>query len=128
MNPESLEEALAKRNSMSHVWQLLNPKEQYRDLYVAFMREWNRRGLQQQRQFYWFVREKRKRGEVVHDNPLYALTYIRPHPTNWNGKHGLNDLMKQGTKMVSARYGDGYGIYTAFEARLFEMKEIRALN
>ena len=113
---------------MSHIWDLLHPKEQYRDLYVPFMREWNRRGLQQQRQFYWFVREKLKRGEVIHDNPLYALTYIHPHPYNWNGKYGMNNLLKQGIKMVSARYDDCYGIYTAFEAQLFEMKDIKPLN
>ena len=31
-------------------------------------------------------------------------------------------------KIVIAKYGDTYGTYTAFEARLFEMTDIKPLN
>ena len=127
MNPESLEDVIKKRESFSHMWTLLAPQDKYRDLYNQCMRTWNKLTYNQQRQLYWFIREKLKRGEVVHENPLYALTYIHPHPYNWNGKPGINKMMKT-TKMVSAFFNVSFGIYTALEAEIFEMTHITPMN
>ena len=127
MNPESLDSVLAKKDSLTYVWALLNPKPEYHNLYNQFMREWNRRSHRQQQQFYWFVREKIRKHQVVHDNPLYALCYIHPHPTNWNGKQGINSMMNS-TKMVTAFYDGSYGTYTLLEATIFEMTHVKPLN
>ena len=127
MNPEPLEHVLKKRETFKHMWALLAPDDKYSDLYNQCMREWNKRSYRQQQQLYWFIREKRKRGEVVHDNPLYALTYIKPHPYNWNGKEGIQTMMKT-KKMVSAFYDGHFGIYTLCESTIFEMTHITPLN
>ena len=127
MNPEPLDHILKKRESFAHIWRLLAPKETFQPLYDQCMREWNKRTYNQQRQFYWFIMEKKKRGEVVHDNPLYALMYIHPHPYDWNGKPGINEMLKT-KKMVSAFYNGKYGIYTLCESTIFEMTNIKRLN
>ena len=127
MKPESLSDVISKRESFTHMWALLAVKDKYRDLYHQCMREWNKRTYNEQRQLYWFIREKIRRGEVIHENPLYALTYIKPHPYNWNGKAGINEMLKT-NKMVSAFYDGCYGIYTRCEATIFEMTHIRSLN
>ena len=126
MNPESLDAALAKRDSCAHIWTLLNPKPQYHNLFTAFMREWNKRSHRQQQQFYWFIREKLRKGEVVHDNPLYALTYIIPHPFDRNWDPKAKEMINSGN-MVSAFYNGHFGVYTRCEATIFEMTHVTPL-
>lgn len=123
MATESLNDALSKRRSFAHMWALLNVKPQYRGLYDLCMREWNKLSYRQQQQKYWYIREKLRKGEVVHDNPLYALTYIIPRPTNWNGKQGIDDMLRT-TPMVTAFYNGSFGTYTRLEATIFEMTHI----
>ena len=126
---ESIGETLAKKDSFQLMWNLLAPQGEYnnRDLWNTCRNYWNALTLQRQRQIYYTLFWQKKRGETIKDNPLFAIQDCHPVPTNWNGRPGLNDMMKT-TKMVSAKYGQKYGIYTAKEAELFELKDIKPLN
>ena len=130
---ESLDEALTKRGTFRHVWALIDPQDEvYRsnESYNRCVAYWNALSLQRQRQIYWALREQKRRGEPFKENPYYVISDCVPIPTNWNGRRGVNDLMKSQTKMVSAKYKASakYGIYTLFEAQLFEMTDIKPLN
>lgn len=127
MAVESLDSALAKRDSFAHMWALLAPKDEYRDLYYPCMRLWNKRSHRAQQRMYWFIREKKRRGEKIYNNPLYALTYITPHPYDCNGRTDLDDILKK-CKMVSAYHNGKFGIYTLTEATIFEMTHVSPLN
>ena len=127
MNPESLTDALQKRDSFEEMWKLLAPKEDFKDLYRICMTRWNRIPYHRQQQLYWFIREKKRNGEATYDNPLYAITYTKPHPYDWNGKQGIKKMMET-KKMVSAFYDGHFGIYTQLEATIFEMTNQQKLN
>lgn len=127
MAVESLDSALAKRDSFAYMWELLAPKDEYRDLYYPCMRLWNKLSHRAQQRMYWFIREKKRRGEKIYNNPLYALTYITPHPYDCNGRTDLDDILKK-CKMVSAYHNGKFGIYTLTEATIFEMIHVSPLN
>ena len=127
MAVESLDSALAKRDSFAHMWDLLAPKDEYRDLYYPCLRVWNKLSHRAQQRMYWFIREKKRRGEKIYNNPLYALTYITPHPYDCNGRTDLDDILKK-CKMVSAYHNGKFGIYTLTEATIFEMTHVSPLN
>jgi len=129
MNPESLDEVLNKRDSLTEIWRLLNPKPEFCDRYTftQFMREWNRLSYRRQQQFWWFIAEKKRKNQRIYDNPLYNLIYIHPQPTDWNGKEGIQFMMKH-KKMVSAFYDGRFGIYQHIVATIFEMTHITPLN
>ncbi len=127
MATESLDSALAKRDSFAHMWKLLQPSDEYRDLYYPCMRVWNKLSYRAQQRMYWFIREKKRRGEAVYENPLYALTYITPCPSDCNGRRDLDEIFKN-CEMVSAYYRGSFGIYTRLEATIFEMTHVKPLN
>ena len=124
---ETMDETLAKQQSFRHVWALLDPSPDQRNTENACRAYWNALTLAKQRQIYWQLRENKKHGIPFKPVPLYAIQDCHPVPTNWNGKPGINEMMKN-EKMVSASYYGRYGIFTAFEAKLFEMEDIKPLN
>ena len=109
------------------MWELLNPSPSFLNVWNSFRTYWNGLPLARRRQIYYTIREQIRRKESIKDNPLFAIQDCTPEPTNWNGREGINEMMKS-KKMVIAKYKDRYGTYTEFEARLFEMTDIRALN
>ena len=127
MKTDSLDNVLAKRQSFSHMWDLLEVKEAFRGYRKECMVTWNRLSYRQQQQMYWFLREKKRRGEKMYDNPLYALTYTHPHPFNLNGKAIIQDKLKS-EKLVSAFYHGECGIYTPLEATIFDMTHVKPIN
>ena len=127
MTPESIDSVLAKRDSFAHMWALLNPDEQYRDLFYPCLRVWNKLSYRRQQRMYWYIRKMLRRGERIYDNPLYNLIYITPHPENCNGRRDLDEILKN-NRMVSAFYNGSYGIYTLCEATIFEMTHITPFN
>ena len=127
MEAESLDTVLAKRESFSHLWKLLAPKEQFRDLYHPCMRVWNKWTHRAQQRMYWFIRQKMRKGEALYENPLYNLTYLRPYPDDCNGRRDLDEIIKN-NNMVSAYYDGSFGIYTLTEATIFEMTHITPLK
>ena len=124
---ESLDSVLAKRDSFEYMWELLNPAPEFRERYIPCMRVWNKLPHRAQQRMYWYIRKKKRLGEIIYDDPLYALTYITPVPENCNGRRDLDQLIKS-TPMVSAFYNGKYGIYTLCESTIFEMTNIKRLN
>ena len=103
----------------------ISPK--YADRVAATRSLWNSLELQRQRQIYYTLKKQKERGDGIDENPYFAVNNCEPCPTNWNGRTGINDMMKN-EKMVIAKYQGVYGTYTAFEAKLFEMTDISPLN
>ena len=128
MTPEPLEHVILKKQTFPHLWALLAPKDDFRDLYPICRRRWeDELTYRQQQQIYWFLREKIRKKETIYENPLYAITYCYPRPYNWNGKPGIDDQFKR-EKMVSACYKGDFGIYPKNVADYFEMTHITPLN
>lgn len=127
MNTEPLDHVLKKQDSFPHMWALLAPKDEFRDLYPICLKRWERLTYRQQQQLYWFIREKQRHKETVYENPLYAITYTHPFPHNRNGESGIDEMMKT-NKMVSAFFHGKFGIYTLCEATIFEMTHVKPLN
>ena len=88
---------------------------------------WNAKPIEEQRRIYYFLREQKRSGKTIEPNPIFAIQGCHPEPTNWNGKEGINKMIKS-TKMVIAKYQGSYGTYTALEAKLFEMTDVKPLN
>ena len=116
------------KTSFDYVWELLAPSGQYESRKDACRALWNALTLQRQRLIYATLREQKRRGESIDENPYFAINNCHPVPTNWNGKPGVNDLIKSGEKMVIAKYCASYGTYTLREAQLFGMTDLRPLN
>lgn len=128
MTPEPLEHVILKRQSFPHLWALLAPKEEFSGLQEICRRRWeNNLTYRRQQQIYWFLREKKRKGEKLYENPLYAITYCYPRPYDWNGKSGIDEQFKK-EKMVSACYKGTFGIYTKNVAEYFEMTNVQPLN
>lgn len=115
-----------QHTTFDHVWALVGSPA-YADRESACRNYWNTLTLATQRRIYYTLREQKRRGEYVKENPLFAIQDCHPKPTNWNGRDGINDLIKS-TKMVIAKYQGSYGTYTAGEAKLFEMTDVKPLN
>lgn len=128
---ESINEVISKKDSFHFMWELLAPQGDFNNqaMWNSCRNYWNALSIQRQRQIYYTIREQKKHGEHVKDNPLFALQDCTPVPTNWNGRPGVNEMMKT-TKMVIAKYkaSSKYGTYTLAEAKLFEMTDVKPLN
>ena len=128
MNPEPLDHIIKKRQTFPFLWTLLAPKDEFRGLYSICRKRWeNELTYRQQQQIYWFLREKKRKGEKLYENPLYAITYCYPKPYNWNGDRRLDEQFKK-EKMVSACYKGEFGIYPKIVAEIFEMTHVQPLN
>ena len=103
----------------------IDPK--YADRVAATRSLWNSLTLQRQRQIYYTLLKQKERGEKIEENPYFAVNNCQPCPINWNGRTGINEMMKS-EKMVIAKYQGTYGTYTAFEAKLFELTDVKPLN
>ena len=65
MTSEPLEQVIAKRESFKHLWALLAPKDEFANLYNLCMTRWNQLTYRRQQQIYWFLREKKRKGEKL---------------------------------------------------------------
>ena len=128
---ETLSHVIDKRSSFDYLLQdVLYPiKPQFADAIGSARSYWNTLTLARQRQIYWQLREDKRQGIPIKENPRFAIEDCHPQPTNWNGRNGINDMIKK-QKMVIAKYKPSakYGTYTLFEAKLFEMTDIKPLN
>ena len=123
---ESLDNVLAKKGSIKHLWEVIDPENKYP--YKICIEEWYRMSLSDQRKLYLYVLYKKWRGETFYGTPYDIITNCHPYPTNWNGRTYLNTLMKSTTKMVIALFNGSYGTYTLDEARVWEMTIKQPLN
>ena len=127
MQTECLDAILKKRETFPYIWKLLNPETQFQTLYAQCKREWNKLTYREQQQLYVFLDNKKKRGEIMYQNPLHALVYTKPHPYDWNEKPGIDYMFKH-YKMDSAFYNGHYGVYTKQEADIYEMTHRSKMN
>jgi hypothetical protein len=126
---ETIDDVLQKKDTFDILLKdVLYPiKPEYRDAIGSARSYWNTLSLARQRQIYYTLREQKRRGETIKENPRFAIEDCHPVPTNWNGRSGINDKMKT-EKMVIAKYSSSYGSYTFLEAWLFEMTNATAAN
>ena len=126
---ETIDDVIQKRSTFDILLQdVLYPiKPEFSDAIGSARAYWNTLSLTRQRQIYYTLKEQKKRGVPIKDNPRFAIEDCHPVPTNWNGREGINKRMKE-EMMVIAKYGSSYGSYTLLEAWLFEMKDAVASN
>lgn len=125
---ESLSKTIDKRfgKSLLHFLKLVDP-EKKQGFDKSIVEAWNRLTLEEQRRLYLYCLYRKWRGEGFYGTPYEIVKNCHPYPTNWNGKSMLNRLMKE-TKMVRAWYNGSSGLYTADEARVWGMQDIKPLN
>ena len=128
---ETIDDTLCKRSTFDILLRdiLFPVKPEFKEAIGSARIYWNTLTLERQRLIYYTLREQKRRGEAIKENPRFAIEDCHPVPVNWNGRSGINDMIKT-VKMVSARYPSNgrYGIYTAQEAELFGMTEVKPLN
>ena len=122
---ETIDDVLNKKGSIEHLWKIIDPENKFS--YKTCVEEWYRMTLTDQRRLYLYLLYRKWRGDGFYGTPYEIVKNCHPYPTNWNGKAMINRLMKE-NKMVSAKYNGEYGIYTADEARVWEMTDIITLN
>ncbi len=122
---ETINDVLNKKGSIEHLWKIIDPENKFS--YKTCVEEWYRMTLTDQRRLYLYLLYRKWRGDGFYGTPYEIVKNCHPYPTNWNGKTMINRLMKE-NKMVSAKYNGEYGIYTADEARVWEMTDIITLN
>lgn len=125
---EAINEVIDKRfgKSLLHFLKLVDP-EKKQGFDKSIVEAWNRLTLEEQRRLYLYCLYRKWRGEGFYGTPYEIVKNCHPYPTNWNGKPMLNRLMKE-TKMVRAWYNGSSGLYTADEARVWGMQDIKPLN
>ena len=125
---ESLSKTIDKRfgKSLLHFLKLVDP-EKKQGFDKSIVEAWNRLTLEEQRRLYLYCLYRKWRGEGFYGTPYEIVKNCHPYPTNWNGKPMINRLMKE-TKMVRAWYNGSSGLYTADEARVWGMQDIKPLN
>ena len=89
---------------------------------------WNRLTLEEQRRLYLYLLYKKWRGDKFYNSPIEIICGCHPYPTNWNGRPLINRLMKDGTRLVRAKHNSDLGTFTADEARVWQMTDVKPLN
>ena len=126
-NSESLDEVITKRLSKSLLcfMKLVDPERKF--VFDPHLVEaWNRLTLNDQRKLYLYILYRKWRGLDVYGEPYAIIKNCHPVPFNWNGQHGINTLIKE-RKIVIAKYRGEFGSYTADEAMLYEMTNVKQL-
>ena len=114
--------------TFDHIWQLLNPTVEFstRGRTEACRRLWESFDLERQRYTYRTIRDKKRRGEFVSDNPYFAIednsraprqpsTILQP-PTNYVGK-----VLPRGGEFYFAEYNGQRGLYKAEDVKAHGM-------
>lgn len=125
---ETLDDVIQKKMSKSLLsfMQLVDPNKKY-GFDKPLIEAWNALTLQEQRRLYLYCLYRKWRGEGFYSTPYGIIVNCHPSPTNWNGRPLINRLIKE-TKMVSAKYDGAYGTFTADEARVWQMTDVKPLN
>ena len=125
---ETLTEVIDKRFSKSLLafLKLVDP-ERRQAFDPAIVAAWNALSLDGQRRLYLYFLYRKWQGIAPYGTPYEMVTGCHPCPTNWNGKPMLNRLMKE-SRLVRAKYDGAFGIFTADEARVWQMTDPQALN
>ena len=126
---ETLDNVIQKQISKSLLsfMKLVDPDKRF-GFDTPLIEKWNRLTLEEQRKLYLYLLYRKWRGEPFYGTPYEIICNCHPYPTNWNGRPMINSLMKSTTKMVRAKFGGSYGIYTLDEARVWQMTELLRCN
>ena len=106
---------------------LVDPERKY-GFDTALIEAWNRLTLEEQRRLYLYCLYKKWRGDKFYNSPYEIICGCKPYPTNWNGRPFINRLMKDGTRLVRAKHHGDLGTFTADEARVWQMTDVKPLN
>ena len=125
---EVINDVINKRFSQSlvHLMKVVDPERKYA-LDQSLGKAWDALSLAEQRKMYLYLLYRKWRGEGFYGTPYEIIINCHPYPTNWNGKALINRLMKE-NKMVRAKFNGDYGIFTADEAKVWEMTDVKAMN
>jgi len=125
---ETISDVIDKKinKTLLYFMKLVDPDKKY-GFETPLIEAWNALTLDDQRKLYLYLLYKKWQGHKFYNSPCEIISNCHPYPTNWNGKPLLNRLMKE-TKMVRAFYNGEYGLYTADEARVWEMTRIEPRN
>ena len=115
------------QTTFDHIWQLLSPTVEFstRGRTEACRRLWESFDLQRQRYTYRTIRDKKRRGEFVDDNPYFAIEdnshapkqkAVLLEPTNYFGKP-----LSHSTNYYIALYNGQKGLYTEEAVRAYHM-------
>ena len=126
---ETIDDVIQKKMSKSLLkfLQLVDP-ECHHGFDTPLIEAWNSLTLTDQRKLYAYMLYRKWRGEGFYGTPYEMVKNCHPYPFNWNGTVWINKMIKSDTRMVRAKFGGAYGIYTLDEARLYEMTEMVPLN
>ena len=126
--PENIDDVMSKRmgKSLLYLLKLIDPERKC-GFETSLIETWNRLSLTDQRRLYLYLLYRKWRGEGFYGTPYEIVKNCHPYPTDWNGRPLVNRLMRE-SKMVSAKYQGTFGIYTADEARVWQMTDITARN
>ena len=126
---ETIDDVIDKKLSKSLLkfLQLVDPERKF-GFDKPLVEAWNRLEITDQRKLYAYMLYRKWRGEGFYGTPYEMVKNCHPYPFNWNGTQWINKMIKSETRMVRAKFGGSYGIYTLDEARLYQMTEIVALN
>ena len=107
-------------------WQALFENGSSRKNKDATKRFWDTLTPVQQHQAYLSITQKVRENKFVQYDPIRAIKEnIRKHrtkePTNLNGSPAYDTKIKK-ERVVSAKYGTEYGVYTLAEAEEFHME------
>ena len=128
VQPENIDDVMSKRmgKSLLYLLKLIDPERKY-GFDTSLIEAWNRLPLQDQRRLYLYLLYRKWRGEGFYGTPYEIVKNCHPYPTDWNGRPLADRLMRE-SKMVSAKYQGTFGIYTADEARVWQMTDITPRN
>jgi len=126
---ETLDDVITKKLSKSLLsfMKMVDPGRKF-GFDTPLIEAWNKLTLTEQRRLYLYLLYRKWRGESLYNTPLEMISNCHPYPTNWNGRSGVNSVMKSSTKMVIAKFNGSYGAYTLDEARVWQMTDLKPLN
>ena len=87
-------------DTFNWLWLILQPKAEYNNRERACRREWEKLTLDKQREVYRRIRDKRRAGEFVNENPLFAL---------------MDNLNPPAPRQEVMTYGEYYATYRTTE-------------
>ena len=107
-------------NDFNDFWSAYRPDEiRFPHRKAATYNEWLKRSPAARRAM---IDQLKTEGAPKWKNPFFFVQdFPEPEPTNYNGQR----TMPKDTPLVTAKYNGRYGIYTAAEAQLFGMTDIK---
>lgn len=126
---QTIDEVISKKinRSLLYFMKLVDPERKYK-FDNPLIDAWYKLSLTEQRRLYLYLLYRKWQGDEIYNSPYEIILYCKPYPTNWNGRNGVNRLIKSTTKMVIAQFNGSFGTYTLDEAKVWGMTVKQLLN